>query len=115
MQAAVAQREQAAALYQQQVLSAFRDVEDQLSALRILADEAQVQQRAVASAERSTELSILRYKRGLAPYLEVLTNQTIQLSNERVAAGLVADRIVASVGLQIAIGGGWNSVQLPKN
>jgi outer membrane protein TolC len=45
----------------------------------------------------------------------VLTNQTIQLSNERVAAGLVADRIVASVGLQIAIGGGWNSVQLPKN
>jgi NodT family efflux transporter outer membrane factor (OMF) lipoprotein len=115
VQAAVAQREQAAALYQQQVLSAFRDVEDQLSALRILADEAQVQQRAVASAERSTELSILRYKRGLAPYLEVLTNQTIQLSNERVAAGLVADRIVASVGLQIAIGGGWNSVQLPKN
>jgi NodT family efflux transporter outer membrane factor (OMF) lipoprotein len=115
VQAAVAQREQAAALYQQQVLSAFRDVEDQLSALRILADEAQVQQRAVASAERSTELSILRYKRGLAPYLEVLTNQTIQLSNERVAAGLVADRIVASVGLQIAIGGGWNSVQLPKD
>jgi len=115
VQAAVAQREQAAALYQQQVLSAFRDVEDQLSALRILADEAQVQQRAVASAERSTELSILRYKRGLAPYLEVLTNQTIQLSNERVAAGLVADRIVASVGLQIAIGGGWNAAQLPKN
>ncbi|QEE31518.1 efflux transporter outer membrane subunit [Terriglobus albidus] len=115
VQAAVAQREQAAALYQQQVLSAFRDVEDQLSSLRILADEAQVQQRAVASAERSTELSILRYKRGLAPYLEVLTNQTIQLSNERVAAGLVADRIVASVGLQIAIGGGWNSLQLPKN
>ncbi|WP_263416507.1 efflux transporter outer membrane subunit [Terriglobus albidus] len=115
VKAAVAEREQAAALYQQQVLSAFRDVEDQLSSLRILADEAQVQQRAVASAERSTELSILRYKRGLAPYLEVLTNQTIQLSNERVAAGLVADRIIASVGLQIAIGGGWNATQLPKD
>ncbi|MDE1178459.1 MAG: efflux transporter outer membrane subunit [Edaphobacter sp.] len=115
VKAAVAQREQAADLYRQQVLSAFRDVEDQLSALRILAEEADVQQRAVLSAERSTELSVLRYKRGLAPYLEVLTNQTIQLSNERVSAGLVADRIVASVALQVALGGGWDAAELPKN
>ncbi|HEY8998109.1 MAG TPA: efflux transporter outer membrane subunit [Edaphobacter sp.] len=115
VQAAVAAREQATDEYRQQVLSAFRDVEDQLSALRILSDEAKVQQRAVQSAERSTELSIMRYKRGLAPYLEVLTNQTIQLSNERAAAGLVADRIVASVGLQVALGGGWQSSELPKN
>jgi NodT family efflux transporter outer membrane factor (OMF) lipoprotein len=115
VQAAVAEREQAADLYRQQVLSAFRDVEDQLSSLRILTAEAEVQNRAVTSAERSTELSVLRYKRGLAPYLEVLTNQTIQLSNERVAASLVADRIVSSVALQVAIGGGWDAAQLPKN
>jgi NodT family efflux transporter outer membrane factor (OMF) lipoprotein len=112
---AVAQREQATALYRQQVLSAFRDVEDQLSALRVLDDETTVQQRAVDAATRSTELSTLRYKRGIADYLEVLTNQTIELNDERTAASLVARRIVASAQLQMALGGGWNAAQLPKN
>jgi len=112
---AVAQREQATALYRQQVLSAFRDVEDQLAALRVLEEEATVTGRAVASAKRSTELSTMRYKRGLATYLEVLTNQTIELNNERTAASLVTERIVASAQLQIALGGGWNSTQLPRN
>ena len=112
---ALAQRAQATALYREQVLSAFRDVEDQLSALRVLQDEAVVTGRAVDSAKRSTELSTLRYKRGLATYLEVLTNQTIELANERTAASLVTERIVASAQLQIALGGGWNATQLPKN
>jgi NodT family efflux transporter outer membrane factor (OMF) lipoprotein len=112
---ALAQREQVTALYRQQVLSAFRDVEDQLSALRVLESEATVTGRAVASAKRSTELSTLRYKRGLAPYLEVLTDQTIELSNERTAASLTTERIVSSAQLQMALGGGWNSAQLPKN
>jgi len=112
---AVAQREQATALYRDQVLSAFRDVEDQLSALRILESEAEVQNRAVIAARRSTELSTLRYKRGLATYLEVLTNQTIELTNERTAASLVAERVVASTRLQMALGGGWSSTQLPVN
>ena len=112
---ALAQREQATALYREQVLSAFRDVEDQLSALRVLESEATVTGRAVASAKRSTELSTLRYKRGLAPYLEVLTNQTIELSNERTAASLATQRIVASAQLQMALGGRWNSAQLPVN
>ena len=111
----MAQREQATALYRQQVLSAFRDVEDQLSALRVLESEAAVTGRAVASAKRSTELSTLRYKRGLAPYLEVLTNQTIELSNERTAASLATQRIIASAQLQIVLGGGWDAAQLPKN
>jgi len=57
----------------------------------------------------------MRYKRGLATYLEVLTNQTIELANERAAASLVTERIVASAQLQIALGGGWNSTQLPSN
>ena len=112
---ALAQRAQTTALYREQVLSAFRDVEDQLSALRVLQDEAVVTGRAVDSAKRSTELSTLRYKRGLATYLEVLTNQTIELANERTAASLVTERIVASAQLQIALGGGWNATQLPKN
>jgi NodT family efflux transporter outer membrane factor (OMF) lipoprotein len=112
---ALAQREQATALYRQQVLSAFRDVEDQLAALRVLQDEAVVTGRAVQSARRSTELSTMRYKRGLATYLEVLTNQTIELANERTAASLTTERIVASAQLQIVLGGGWSSTQLPKN
>jgi len=112
---AIAQREQATALYRQQVLSAFRDVEDQLAALRVLEQEAAVTGRAVAAAKRSTELSTMRYKRGLAPYLEVLTNQTLELANERTAASLVTQRIVASAQLQIALGGGWSSTQLPSN
>jgi NodT family efflux transporter outer membrane factor (OMF) lipoprotein len=112
---AVAQREQATALYRQQVLSAFRDVEDQLAALRVLEQEAAVTGQAVTAAKRSTELSTMRYKRGLAPYLEVLTNQTLELANERTAASLVTQRVVASAQLQIALGGGWNSTQLPSN
>jgi NodT family efflux transporter outer membrane factor (OMF) lipoprotein len=112
---ATAQREQATALYREQVLSAFRDVEDQLAALRVLEQEAAVTGRAVESARRSTQLSTLRYKRGLAPYLEVLTSQTIELANERTAASLTAERIVASAQLQIALGGGWDSSRLPIN
>jgi NodT family efflux transporter outer membrane factor (OMF) lipoprotein len=110
-----AQRQQATALYRQQVLSAFRDVEDQLSTLRVLENEATVTGRAVQSARRSTQLSTLRYKRGLTTYLEVLTNQAIELANERTAASLTTQRIVASAQLQIALGGGWNATQLPKN
>lgn len=112
---AVAQREQATAVYRQQVLAAFRDVEDQLAALRVLQEEATVQQRAVDAARHSTDLSLLRYKRGLAAYLEVLTDQTIQLNDERAAAALVARRMVASAQLQMALGGGWNANQLPAN
>jgi outer membrane protein TolC len=112
---AIAQREQATALYRQQVLSAFRDVEDQLAALRVLEEEAKVQTRAVSAAKKSTDLSTLRYKRGLAQYLEVLTNQTIELNDERSAATLVTRRILASTQLQMALGGGWNATQLPGN
>jgi len=112
---AVAQREEASALYRQQVLSAFRDVEDQLSALRVLEEEAAVQGRAVDAARQSANLSLIRYKGGLATYLEVLTDQTILLNDQRVAAGLVARRIVASAQLQVALGGGWDASQLPRN
>ena len=111
---ALAQRAQATALYRQQTLLAFRD-EDQLASLRVLEQEAMVQQRAVDAAKRGTSLSLLRYKNGLATYLEVLTNQTIELTNERAAAALVARRIVASAQLQLALGGGWNTSQLPPN
>lgn len=113
--AAIAQRVQATAVYREQVLSAFRDVEDQLASLRVLENETAVTAKAVKAAQRSTELSNIRYKRGLATYLEVLTNQTIELADERQAASLVARRMVASAQLQVALGGGWNNKQLPAN
>jgi outer membrane protein TolC len=112
---AIAQRDQATALYRNQVLSAFRDVEDQLAALRVLEEEVSAQQAAVAAAQQSTQLSLARYKQGLAAYLEVLTNQTIELTDERAAAALVSRRMVASAQLQMALGGGWSTTQLPKN
>jgi NodT family efflux transporter outer membrane factor (OMF) lipoprotein len=112
---ALAEREQITSLYRQQVLSAFRDVEDQLAALRVLEEESVVTERAVTAARKSTQLSLFRYKRGLSPYLEVLTNQAVELANERTAASLVTERIVASAQLQIALGGGWNATQLPRN
>lgn len=111
----LAQREQATALYRQQVLSAFRDVEDQLSALRVLQDEAVVQSRAVDAARQSADLSLVRYRGGLVTYLEVLTNQTILLNDQRLAAALVARRMVANAQLQIALGGGFSTAQLPAN
>jgi NodT family efflux transporter outer membrane factor (OMF) lipoprotein len=112
---AFAQREQVTAQYREDVLSAFRDVEDQLSNLRVLDQEATITARAVAAAKRSTELSTMRYKGGLATYLEVLTNQTIELNNERTAATLATERILASAQLQVVLGGGWNAAQLPPN
>lgn len=112
---ALAQRAQATALYREQVLSAFRDVEDQLTALRVLEQEAVVQQRAIDAARRGTALATLRYKRGLTAYLEVLTNQTTELNDERLVASLAARRIVASAQLQMALGGGWNASELPRN
>jgi NodT family efflux transporter outer membrane factor (OMF) lipoprotein len=115
VEAALAQREQATSIYRQQVLSAFRDVEDQLSALRVLEDEAAVQGRAVAAAQQSADLSLIRYRGGLVTYLEVLTNQTILLNDQRLAAALVARRMVASAQLQVSLGGGFNATQLPAN
>ncbi len=95
------------ATYRQSVLAAFADVEDNLAALRILEDEAQAQSAAVDAARQSLALSNKRYKGGVTTYLEVLTAQTIQLSNERTQADLATRRLLASVQLVKALGGGW--------
>jgi NodT family efflux transporter outer membrane factor (OMF) lipoprotein len=102
-----------AANYRQNVLTAFQEVEDNLAELRILAQEAETQQIAVAAAEHSVELSTNRYKGGVANYLEVTTAQAIALSNERVAVQIRGRRMVSSVQLIQALGGGWNLSQLP--
>ncbi len=97
------------ALYRQTVLTSFQEVEDNLAALRILAEEAQLQAAAVAAARQSVQLMENRYKAGTANFLEVITVQTIALSNERTAMALLGRRLAASVQLVRALGGGWEA------
>jgi len=116
--AVVAQRraefEENAAGYQQTVLSAFREVEDQLAALRVLADEAEVQARGVDAARRSLTLATNRYTGGVATYLEVISAQSAELASERVQIGIETRRKTATVLLLKAVGGGWNASSLPS-
>jgi NodT family efflux transporter outer membrane factor (OMF) lipoprotein len=103
-----------AAGYRATVLSAFNDVEDQLSGLRILEQESSAEQKAVASAQHSYDISNQRYKGGVTSYLEVLTAESALLQNQRTAIDLQTQQFVASVGLVRALGGGWDASQLPK-
>jgi NodT family efflux transporter outer membrane factor (OMF) lipoprotein len=100
--------------YRQSVLSAFQEVEDNLAALRILGDESITQARAVDAARYSLQLSTKRYKGGVTTYLEVLTAQTTQLTDERTQADITTRQFAASVQLIEALGGGWDTTQLPR-
>lgn len=100
--------------YRQTALTAFQEVEDNLSTLRILEQESAVQHEATLAAERSVELSINRYKGGLITYLDVITAQTIALTNERTEVDLLRRRMNASVALIKALGGGWDTSKLPN-
>lgn len=106
--------EQQVANYRQNVLNAFQEVEDNLAALRILDQESGVQAAAVAAAQRSLAISTNRYKGGVTTYLEVLTAQTVQLSNERTQSDIATRQYVASVQLILALGGGWDTSQIPR-
>jgi NodT family efflux transporter outer membrane factor (OMF) lipoprotein len=101
------------ATYRQTSLTAFQEVEDNLSALRILEDEAQQQDQAVVSSKDSLHLFTNRYKGGVDTYLQVITAQTIELANERNAIDIQRRRMDASVLLVKALGGGWDVSQLP--
>jgi NodT family efflux transporter outer membrane factor (OMF) lipoprotein len=102
------------AAYRQNVLTAFQEVEDNLAALRILEEEDAKQQQAVASAERSTALSLNRYKWGLVTYFEVITAQSIALNDEITAVNILTRRMNSSVLLIKALGGGWDASSLPS-
>jgi NodT family efflux transporter outer membrane factor (OMF) lipoprotein len=113
-QQAYAAHDQSVANYRQTVLTAFQDVEDNLAALRILEREARTEDEAVAAAERSLALSTTRYKGGLTDYLQVIIAQSAALSNQRTAVDILTRRMEASVLLVKALGGGWNTAQIPK-
>jgi NodT family efflux transporter outer membrane factor (OMF) lipoprotein len=102
----------AVASYRQTVLSAFQQVEDDLATLRLVQTEYAQEQQAVADAERSETLTLNQYKAGVADYASVLTAQTARLNSQITALNLQSERLVASVDLIDAIGGGWNSAQL---
>jgi outer membrane protein TolC len=96
------------AAYRQTVLAAFQDVEDSLAAERLLKDENARQQAAVAAAQRSLEIAMNQYRAGTVSYLQVATQQTALLTNQRTALAVTARRFVSAVQLVEALGGGWN-------
>jgi outer membrane protein TolC len=102
------------AVYRQNVLTGFQQVEDNLAAVRILENEAKVQDEAVAAAQRSLDLSITRYKGGVTSYLEVITAQSAALTDEVTAVNLLGRRMANTVLLIQALGGGWDRSTLPQ-
>ena len=112
-QQAIAAYEQQAANYRETVLQSFQDVENGLSTVRILNLESGQQAKAVTDSDRSLSLSTLQYKRGLTNYLQVITAQAIALQNQRTAVDITSRQATASVQLIKALGGGWDTSQIP--
>ncbi|MGH7952107.1 MAG: efflux transporter outer membrane subunit [Limisphaerales bacterium] len=100
------------AVYRQQVLVAFGDVEDSLSDIRHLADQASAQERAVKNAQRAADLATDRYRSGIVSYIEVVDANRDALSAERANAQLAGQRLIATVQLIKALGGGWDEREI---
>jgi NodT family efflux transporter outer membrane factor (OMF) lipoprotein len=105
----------ATASYRLTTLIAYSQVEDSLSNLRILADEAEQQRQATVAAQSAEQIFNNRYVGGIDTYLQVITAQTTALVNERNDIDIMRRRMDASVLLIKALGGGWNISQLPKS
>ena len=100
------------ATYRQTVLSGFEQVEDQIVTLRVLQQQAVVEDAAVAAAKEAEKLTLNQYKAGTVPYSSVITAQTTRLSSEETALSVLSSRLQASVTLIEALGGGWTEAQL---
>lgn len=109
VQEAQGRLDEAAARYRGEVLVAFREVEDQLSALRLLQEQAQAQGRAVDAARRATTLSDTRYRNGLVSQLELLDARRSELRNRRQALQVRSAQFQATVSLIRALGGSWDA------
>lgn len=108
VQGAQARLDEALAGYRGQVLVAFKEVEDQLSSLRLLHEQAQAQDRAVGAARRATVLSESRYRHGLDSQLELLDARRSELRNRRQALQVRSSQYQSTVALIRALGGGWS-------
>jgi NodT family efflux transporter outer membrane factor (OMF) lipoprotein len=104
--------DQTVAQYRQAVLDSFREVEDSLVQLRVLQQEAVIQQEALDSARESLRLIENQYRAGMVDFNSVVNVQATALSNERSNLSLLGSRLTASVQLIAALGGGWQSTQL---
>ena len=107
-EAARAAYDQQVATYRQTVLTAFQDVEDNLASQRILAREIVVQRQAVDSAKQALAIVTNEYRAGTVGYVNVLTAQTTAFAAEQKLANIAGQRMVSSVGLVKALGGGWD-------
>ena len=114
VQAAVAVFNEDLADYRQTVLTAFQQVEDQLAALRIFADEATVQDAAVVAAREAVRVLNNQYLAGTVAYTSVIVAEQTALGDAETALTIREDRLVASASLIQALGGGWNASQLPS-
>lgn len=112
--AARATYDETVANYRQAVLVAMQQVEDELAASRILEQQASVQDRAVVAAREAERLALNQYRAGTVDFTTVITAQATSLSNQVTAVNLHQTRLVASVNLIEALGGGWSSQQLPS-
>ncbi|HKT68305.1 MAG TPA: efflux transporter outer membrane subunit [Terriglobales bacterium] len=106
--------DQTVANYRETVLTGFQQVEDELNAISLLQQEAQVQGEAVAAAQKALATATNRYKGGVTSYLEVITAQNVALTNEVAAVNILGRRMAATVLLIQALGGGWNAANLPS-
>jgi NodT family efflux transporter outer membrane factor (OMF) lipoprotein len=101
------------ASYRETVLTAFQQVEDSLASERILTQQMQQQQAAAVSAQRFVDMETARYQTGIDPYIDVVTAQNTLLSDRQTLATVQTQEMTASVQLIVALGGGWDSTQLP--
>jgi len=113
-EAAIATYDQTVANYRQTVLTAFQEVEDNLAALRIYAQEAEVLESEVQDANKTIDVLMNQYKSGTVSYLNVVTTQTAALNAELTALNVRKERLASSVALIENLGGGWNVSDLDK-
>jgi NodT family efflux transporter outer membrane factor (OMF) lipoprotein len=95
--------------YRQTVLAGFEQVEDEIVTLRVLEQQAVIEDAAVAASKEAERLTLNQYKAGTVPYSSVITAQTTRLSSEETALTVLSDRLQASVALIEALGGGWSA------
>jgi len=113
--AAEASYREAEAGYRQNVLVAFGEVESELSALHLLADQAAYQEAATESARQATATALDRYRNGIESYLSVVTQQMTQLHNELAEAQIAGARYITTVNLIKSLGGGWADSQIYRH
>ena len=111
--AAKASYAQIVANYRQTVLTGFQQVEDELAALRILMQQQTVEDNTVRLAREEERLTLNQYQQGTVAYTAVIVAETTRLTNEETALGILQNRLVASVALIQALGGGWDARDLP--